>query len=159
MLAESVRFADELEYMGAVGKPIKKRSGKAFISEDLRPVCEAKVRRDDHGDAFVKRRAELKDEMRTGRRKGDEAEFVEDDQVMLKDGGEELCKAVFVLGLHEIIDQASRIVEADLAALAARRDGEAGGDVGLTEPRVADHKERFASECSVPAQGPARAAC
>lgn len=118
VLAEAVRFADELEYVGTVGKPIEKRSGKAFISEDLRPVCEAKVRRDDHGDAFVERRAELKDEMRTGRRKGDEAEFVEDDQVLLNDGGEELCKAVFVLGLHEM---PAREAEAALESLRARR--------------------------------------
>ena len=83
-----------------------------FIAKDLGPVGELQVGGDDQGHAFVESGTELEHELSAGGRKRDEAEFVQDNQVVLESGSQEFRQAMLLLSQEQFVDQGGGVVKA-----------------------------------------------
>ena len=142
-LSEPKRLPGELQDVGLVSEPIEQGRRQALVAEDLGPVGKAQVGRHDHRHPLVQGRTELEDQLRAGGREGDEAQFVQDDQVLLESRGQEPGQLVLILGLDQLVDQAGGVVEADPVALPTGGQGQADGDVGLSQSGIADQQDRL----------------
>ena len=102
-----------------MSQAVQEGGGEAFITKDLGPISKMEVGGDDESDFFIQGGAELEDELCAGGREGDEAEFIQDNDLILGGGLDELGKGMLVLGLDQFVDQASGIEETHFVALTA----------------------------------------
>src|SRR5690242_3154367 len=72
-----------------------------------------------------------------------EAEFIENQQIVLTHGSHEARELQLLLGTDQIIDQGSHIVKAHRLALSAGGESQSDGDVCFAQSRVADHENRL----------------
>ena len=89
LVAETIRLATELKDVSMIGQAVNEGSGEALVAEDLGPVGKGEIGGDDHCYLFMEGRAELKQELGTGRREGNKPQFVQDDQAMFEGGSKE----------------------------------------------------------------------
>jgi hypothetical protein len=71
----------------------------------------------------------LEHQLGAGGRKRDEAQLVQDNQVVFEGGGQEFRQPVLILSQDEFIDQGGGIVKADAMALPTSSQSQPGGDV------------------------------
>ena len=65
-----------------VGQPVEQRSGAALGAEHLGPFVERQVAGDQRGASFVALGDKFEQEFRAGLAEGDEAQFVDDQQLV-----------------------------------------------------------------------------
>ena len=97
--------ARRLDNVGAVGEPVQRGGGQGLIAKDLSPVGELQVGGQNDGYPLVERRAKLEEQIRAGRGKGDEAEFVQDDDLMAQSAFDEVLVLMLVLGADRLVHE------------------------------------------------------
>jgi len=108
--AKAIRLsASELQDVSLVGEAVKKCGGEALIAKDLGPVHKAQIGSDEQSDVLIEGGTELKDQMGAGGGEGNEAKFIENDDLLFECGIQELGEAVFILRLKQVIDEGQRI--------------------------------------------------
>ena len=80
-MAEAVAVAVHLQDMDVGGEPVQQRAGEGFRPEDRSPFVEGQVGGDQNGATLVALPEDLEEECRSGGGQGDEAQFVDDQQV------------------------------------------------------------------------------
>ena len=113
-LAQSEAFAVHLEDMHVVGQSVEDGAGQALCSEDLGPFVERQVGCDDDGAALVALRYDLEEQLGAGLAEGDEAQLVDDQQVLAGQQLLQTLQAPFVDGLDQFMNQGRGGGEADL---------------------------------------------
>ena len=86
--------------MSMVSEAVKQGGRQAFIAKDLHPIGEFEIGGDDQSEAFVKFGTESKKRLGAILRKGDETQFIQNDQVEFESGGNEAMQTMFVLSLE-----------------------------------------------------------
>ena len=103
--------------MGTVRKPVQQRGGKMFLSHHGIPITEFEVGGDNDRATFVERRAELKEEIGPVTVKGNEAEFIQDQEILLTDSRHKARELQLMLSREQVIDEGGDIVEVHVLAL------------------------------------------
>ena len=80
---EAVALAVHLQDVDVVGEPVQQRAGEALRAEDLGPFVEGQIGGHHDGAPLVALAEDLEEEFRAGGGQGDEAQFVDDQQVEL----------------------------------------------------------------------------
>src|SRR5712691_7975140 len=81
-LFEAIAVAVHFEDMDVVGQPIEQRAGQPLGPEHAGPLVERQIAGDEGGAALVTLAEDLEQELGTGRRQGDIAKFVDDQQLV-----------------------------------------------------------------------------
>ena len=83
---------------------IEQGGSQAFIPKDLRPIRKLEIGRDDQRDPFIQRRAKLKQQLRADRREWDEAQFIQDDEILFERGLQQSRQTMLILRLDQFVD-------------------------------------------------------
>ena len=129
--AQPEAFAVHFEDMDVMGQAVQNGAGEAFRAEDLGPFIEWQVGGDDDRAALVALGDDLEQQLGAGLAERNEAEFVDDQQVLAGQQLLQTLKAPFVGSLDQFVDQGGSRREANLQTLLAGRQSEPQGDVGL----------------------------
>ena len=81
---EAVAVAVHLQDVHVVGEPIQQGSGQSLRPEDRGPFVEGEVGGAQDGPALVALAEDLEEEFRAGGGQGDEAQFVDDQEVQAR---------------------------------------------------------------------------
>src|SRR5438128_7052867 len=81
-LFEAIAVAVHFEDMDVVGQPVEQRAGQPLGPEHAGPLVEGQIAGDEGGAALITLAEDLEQELRAGRRQGDIAEFVDDQQLV-----------------------------------------------------------------------------
>ena len=130
-LREAVGRAVHLEDVDVVGEPVEQSAGEALVPEGRRPLVEGQVGGDDRGAALVTLADQLEEELGAGPGQRDEAELVDDQQLV---GGERLLEPqqpLVVASLDHLMDDGRGGGEARLHPPLAGGEAEADHGVGL----------------------------
>ena len=90
MVADAIGLTAEFKEVGMVGEPVNESGGQPFVAKDLGPVGKGQVGGDDDRHLLMKSGAELEEQLSPIGGKRDETQFIQDDEVELESGGEEL---------------------------------------------------------------------
>lgn len=142
-LSKTIRLTDKLDDVGLVSEPVQESEGQLFIAKNVGPISKVEIGGDNERDPFVQSRTELKDEMRPEIGEGNEAQLIQNNELVTLSGGDKFVQGVVLLSGNEIIDQSSHIVEAHPMKLTAGFDGQAGGDMGFAQARIANQDNRL----------------
>jgi len=115
-----------------MGQPIEHGGGHFGVAEDLRPIGEGEVRRDDDRGVFVELADEMEQQLRAGLAERQIAEFVDDDEVVTQQGLDDAAAPSGGLFLFELIDEIDEIEEAAARSGADDRGGDRDRQVGLS---------------------------
>src|SRR6266478_6441875 len=83
-LFEAIAVAVHFEDMDVVGQPVEQRAGQPLGPEHAGPLVEGQIAGDEGGAALITLAEDLEQELRAGRRQGDIAEFVDDQQLVTR---------------------------------------------------------------------------
>ena len=83
-MPEAVAVAVHPQDVDVVGETVQQRPGHAFRSEHLGPLIEGQVGSDQDGAPLAALAEDLKEEFRAGRGQGDEAQFVDDQELQAR---------------------------------------------------------------------------
>ena len=128
---QAVAFSVGLQDVHPVGEAVEKGSGEAFVAKDLSPTLEGQVGGEQYALPFVGAAEHLEEEFGAGFRKGDIAEFVEDEQVEFLQPLEQPGKLPVFAGFEELGDQGGDGVEAHALSLGTGGMAQGRGQVGL----------------------------
>src|SRR6516164_10208162 len=120
-------------------------SGSAIVasrrvrrSEHAGPLVERQIGGDNDGAALVTLAEDLEQELRAGRRQGDVAELVDDQQLVGCQLALEAEQSLLVSGLDQLVDHSSRSSEADRQAFLTGGQPQSESNVRLASAAVAD---------------------
>src|ERR1700722_6457296 len=138
---EAPAFVAGLDDLAVMGQSIEHGGGHFGVAEDLRPIGESEVRRDDDRGVFVELADEMEQQLRAGLAERQIAEFVDDDEVMTQQGLDDAAAPSRGLFLFELIDEIDEIEEA--SARSGTDDGGGDGDrqMGLSRAGPADQDQ------------------
>ena len=106
-------------------QPVEERGGQALIAaEERRPLGEGHGRGDQQADLLVQRREEAEEQVGAGLGEGDEADLVEDQQLVAQQAALEAAEAVGGLRLEELVGEPGGGGEADAVPLLTGGDAE-----------------------------------
>ncbi len=88
-LAKAERLPKKFEDVRAVRQPVEQRCREMFLPHHGIPVAKFEVGGNDDRAAFIERRAELEEEVRPITTERNEAEFIQDQEIMLTDPSHE----------------------------------------------------------------------
>ena len=114
-----------------VGEAVQQSPGQAFRAEYLRPLIERQVGGHQDRAPLVALAEDFEQQLGAGLRERHEAEFVDDQKVILCQLLLQAQQAFFIPGLHQFMNQGSGREEADGEPLLAGRQTETEGDMGL----------------------------
>ena len=117
--------------MNVVGEAVQQSPGQAFRAEYLRPLIERQVGGHQDRAPLVALAEDFEQQLGAGLRERHEAEFVDDQKVILCQLLLQAQQAFFIPGLHQFMNQGSGREEADGEPLLAGRQTETEGDMGL----------------------------
>ena len=86
-----------------MGQSVEQRPGQALGSERLGPLVEGKIRGDENRGALVALRDELEQQLRSGLRQRDEAQLVNDQQLVVGELFLQPQQPSFIARLHELM--------------------------------------------------------
>ena len=98
---EPIALALGLQNVAAVGEPVQRYAGEPFTAENLGPVLEGQVRRDDQAVAFVCGGNDVEEQFRPSLARRDVAEFIEDEKIELRELLTEPEQVPLLLGLEQ----------------------------------------------------------
>ena len=104
-----------------VRQPVQNGAGEALGTKDLGPFVERQVGRDDEGAALVALRDNLKEQLGAGFTEGNEAQFVDNQQVLADLQFLQTLEAPFVGSLNQFVNQGGSGREANLQTPLAGR--------------------------------------
>jgi hypothetical protein len=120
-----MKVVAEFKEMGMVSEPVNESGSQPLVTKDLGPVREGQIGGDDDCHLLMKSGAELEKPLSPIGGKGDEAQFIQDDEVELESGGEEGWQTLFSLSQGQFVDQGGGIVKAgSLASVKTRKQAE-----------------------------------
>src|SRR6184192_1790301 len=141
LATDPVALALEVVDVAVVHEPVDERGGERAVVEQPAPLGHTLVRRDDRrfllvagGDHLVEDRADL----RVG---GQVPEFVQDQEVALDVGAQDLRPAIEAAGAQDPGEERVRGGEADEVAALEEREPDADRQVRLAEPGGPDQDE------------------
>jgi len=121
--------------MGVVEEAVEQRADGRGVAEELAPVLDRTIRRDQCGGAFVSAHDDLQEILGRGVRETLHPEIVDDQE---RDGGD-VAEIVFAgageLGVRELIEEHVGLAVADAVALLDDREADRLGEVTLPRPR------------------------
>ena len=135
---EPVALAVHLEDRAAVGEPVQQRRGHAFALEDLSPLAERQVARDQDAAAFVPVGEDLEQQLHPRAAEADIAQLVHDQQVDLLKHRQHPLQPVVLLCFLELVHQRLSRGELHAPTRSARGLAQCDRKVGLTGAAVAD---------------------
>lgn len=144
-LPEAVGLADEFDDVGLVGQPIQEGQGQFFITKDLSPITKLEIGGHDQRDPLVQGGTELEDQMSAEIGEGDEAQLIQNDQLVAQGGGNELVEGMVLLSRDQLVDQGGGIVEPDPVFLPAGFQGQSDGDMSFSQAGITNQDDRFGS--------------
>ena len=124
-----------------VGEAVQQSPGQAFRAEYLRPLIERQVAGHQDRAPLVALAEDFEQQLGAGLRERHEAEFVDDQKVILCQLLLQAQQAFFIPGLHQFMNQGSGREEADGEPLLAGRQTETEGDMGLAGSAVAERDD------------------
>src|SRR6266849_5262883 len=83
-LLEAIAVAVHFQDMDVVGQPVEQRAGQPLGPEHAGPLVERQIAGDDGGAALVTLAEDLEQELGAGRRQGDIAELIDDQQLVAR---------------------------------------------------------------------------
>ena len=83
-MLEPVAFAVHLQDVDVVSEAVQESAGEPFRAEDVGPLIEGQVGSDHGGATFIALAEDLEEQFRPGLGQRDEAQFVNDQQSLLK---------------------------------------------------------------------------
>jgi hypothetical protein len=95
--------------MGAVSDSIQQRIAQPRAGEDLRPLRERQVRRDDQRRPFGSFTDHLKEQFGADLRERHIAHFVQHDQVVTRPPLQRPAQQVVLLRFHQVVDRVSSV--------------------------------------------------
>ena len=120
---------------------VQQSPGQAFRAEYLRPLIERQVGGHQDRAPLVALAEDFEQQLGAGLRERHEAEFVDDQKVILCQLLLQAQQAFFIPGLHQFMNQGSGREEADGEPLLAGRQTETEGDMGLAGSAVAERDD------------------
>ena len=129
---QTVTLPAAVDHMGPVCDPVQQCCSQVRIPEDLGPIPEPQVRRDDHRLLLMSFRENLKEELRSLLGEGNIAQLVNDQKAI---GGVSLhhpAQELVVPGFDQLIGQDAARDKAGPHPLPAGLQPERGGQVGLS---------------------------
>ena len=129
-LVETIALAVHFQDMDMVGEAVQQSPGQAFRAEYLRPLIERQVGGHQDRAPLVALAEDFEQQLGAGLRERHEAEFVDDQKVILCQLLLQAQQAFFIPGLHQFMNQGSGREEADGEPLLAGRQTETEGDMG-----------------------------
>ena len=140
-LVETIALAVHFQDMDMVGEAVQQSPGQAFRAEYLRPLIERQVGGHQDRAPLVALAEDFEQQLGAGLRERHEAEFVDDQKVILCQLLLQAQQAFFIPGLHQFMNQGSGREEADGEPLLAGRQTETEGDMGLAGSAVAERDD------------------
>ena len=140
-LVETIALAVHFQDMDMVGEAVQQSPGQAFRAEYLRPLIERRVGGHQDRAPLVALAEDFEQQLGAGLRERHEAEFVDDQKVILCQLLLQAQQAFFIPGLHQFMNQGSGREEADGEPLLAGRQTETEGDMGLASSAVAERDD------------------
>ena len=98
---------------------VQQRRREMFLPHHGIPIAKFEVGGNDDRTAFIERRAELEEEVGPIATERDEAEFIQDQEIVLTDPSHEAREFQLMLSGKQVVDQTRDIVKADALALPA----------------------------------------
>ena len=102
-----------------MSQPVQQCRREMFLPHHRIPIPEFEFRGNDDRAAFVECRAELEEQIGSVTVKGNEAKFIQDQEIVLTDSRHEAREFQLLLSGEQVIDEGSDIVEAHPFALPA----------------------------------------
>src|SRR5579863_5426085 len=121
-VAEAPALVAGVDDVCAVGEAVDDGFREAGVGEDLGPLAEREVRRDDHRRALVALADDLEDELGRAGGEGEVAELVEDHEFGAGVAGDDAAELPSGLGGLELVRQRREGGEADSSSLLAGED-------------------------------------
>ena len=90
MVPKTIGLAAKFKDVRLIGQAINQRRREPGLTKDLGPVRKCKVGGDNRRHAFVECRAKLKQQLRARRRKGNETQFIQNNQLVFERESKEL---------------------------------------------------------------------
>jgi hypothetical protein len=113
-----------LQYVCVVEQPVEEGRHRRRVAEQLAPVLDGAVRRDEGGDALVAAHDELEEVFGRGSRELAHTEVVDDEQRHGGELGHDLLAALVERGIGELVEKRMRLAVAHSMALLDGREGE-----------------------------------
>ena len=128
-LAKAVALAIHLENVAVVSQPVQQCGSHPLALEDLVPLAERKVTRDQHAGTLIPVAEHPKQELHAASTQGDVAEFVADQEVRPLELAEESVEGVLLLFFLQLAHQFRGREETHPQAGAARRQAQSHSHV------------------------------
>jgi hypothetical protein len=110
---------------GSIRQTIEQRRRELLVAaEDLRPLAESEIAREEDRPSLVARRQQIEEELATGAIERDEAELVEDEQLDALEPALQPRELASIARFEERTDEIGGTPEGDVAALARGLDAE-----------------------------------
>jgi hypothetical protein len=136
--------------MAVVQEPVEDRGGDHLVAEDLAPLRDHLVGREQHAAALVATRDELEEQIRAALLEGQIAQLIDDEELRLREEADLLGEATFGFGLRKRADERRRRDEED--GVSGLDDGaaEADREVSLADTRRAEQQDILGAGDEVP---------
>src|SRR5262249_18418116 len=135
VLTEPIAVAPDVDDVTVMHEAVDERRGHDLVAENLAPLLEALVRRQDRRGRFVAAAEELKEEHRPRPRDRQVADFVDHHQTREDKGAEAMCQPARALRVFERVEEIGQRREVDAPAALRRRDGETEREMRFPDAR------------------------
>ena len=116
-----------------MGEAVQQCAKQAFILKDLVLFREGEVGSDEDGGAQVEVADQDNEHLGTLLREGDEAQFVNDDELLFEQSVLHAGELALFMGFQQLVDEVGGGGEAHLHALGAQGVAQCGGEVGFAD--------------------------
>src|SRR5260370_12326623 len=130
-LPKAIALAIHLENVATVREPVQERSGHALSLEDLAPIAERQVTRDQQAGALVAIAKDPEKELDAATTERHVSQLVADQQVSPLQLPQEFIQCVLLLSLFELADQLRGCEETHTQTLPASSLAQCDGDVSF----------------------------
>ena len=110
-------------------QPVEQGGGKGWIAQDLGPIGELQVRRQNDGHSIVESGAELEQQVCARGREWDESQLIQHDQLLTQRTIDKAFHLMLGLRAEQFIDQRGSIVKTHPVGLSAGRERKPGRNV------------------------------
>ncbi len=124
-------------------QPVEQGGGKGWIAQDLGPIGELQVRRQNDGYSIVESGAELEQQVCARGREWDESQLIQHDQLLTQRTIDKAFHLMLVLRAEQFIDQRGSIVKTHPVGLSAGRERKPSRNVCFPQPRAPDQNDRL----------------